>query len=499
MSTGSLEFGKPPSGLTKLKDPSADQHEALHASRAALQVEMDKMRRSLTLVEQAFLESLVVNGNEIEVQVARKRLSDISIFLPHEDEKVENDRRDDEGFGKSMVIERGTFVEIEGNFDNSTSNTAAPPRPSIARRSSVKVVQALESRRTSEVHGKIWKAHESGIAVTENGARKMASRRASEVIIPPGNKERMIRESSFMSTATRALLLEGGTTEQGSSGIFRESSSSTIEKQQQALFNTIDAISPIMPKSIMRPSEVPSPLSIAPLRSNAFRKAVSFHKDEPRQRSQSFSKASSTQVSRNPLRREVSDLSLGSECGESHIFSSNSTMDASASLQKGNAGTSESLASFPSLHEANTIQSESLSIPSLHRAVPVRSESIASTVLSNSSDPAEQSPDSTEVHRKPILLRMASRNIDLGEGIEVTELDDDVEPVDKARLYASMMSTGDVSTASSWDETAERKSIFRDFRRTMSDDENLTSYFLGSASKCNWQEHNPDLSPDVMN
>jgi hypothetical protein len=94
---------------------------------------------------------------------------------------------------------------------------------------------------------------------------------------------------------------------------------------------------------------------------------------------------------------------------------------------------------------------------------------------------------------------MASRNIDLGEGIEVTELDDEVEPVGKARLYASMMSTGDVSTASSWDETVDRKSIFRDFRRTMSDDENITSYFLGSASKCNSPEPNPNLSPDLIN
>ena len=491
MSTGSVEFGKPPTGLTKLKDLRPDQDDALLASRAALQVEMDKMRRSLTLVEQAFLESLVVNGNEVEVQVARKRLSDISIFLPHEDEKVENDHRDDEGFGDSIAIGRGTSVDIECDFDIQPSKPAAPQRPSIVRRSSVKVVQALESRRTSEVHGKIWKAHESGIAVTENGARKLASRRSSEA---------MVRESSFMSSATRALVMEGGTTEQGSSGIFRESSSTTIEKQQQALFNTIDAVSPIMPKSIMRPSELPSPLSVAPMRPNAFRKAVSFHKDEPRQRSQSFSKATSTQVPKNPMRREVSDLSLGSECGESHIFSSTSTMEASASLQKGNAATPSSLASFPSLHEANTIQSESaVSIPSLHRAAPVRSESIASTVLSNSSDPAEQSPNSAEVHRKPILLRMASRNIDLGEGIEVTELDDEVEPVGKARLYASMMSTGDVSTASSWDETVDRKSIFRDFRRTMSDDENITSYFLGSASKCNSPEPNPNLSPDLIN
>ena len=50
---------------------------------------------------------------------------------------------------------------------------------------------------------------------------------------------------------------------------------------------------------------------------------------------------------------------------------------------------------------------------------------------------------------------MASRNKDNGEGIDVTELDDDVEIASKARLYARMLSTAEVSTASSWDETVD--------------------------------------------
>jgi hypothetical protein len=59
----------------------------------------------------------------------------------------------------------------------------------------------------------------------------------------------------------------------------------------------------------------------------------------------------------------------------------------------------------------------------------------------------------------------------------------EVETVNKARLYASMLSTGDISSATSWDETMNRDTIFRDVRRTLSDDENLASYFLGTASK----------------
>ena len=110
------------------------------------------------------------------------------------------------------------------------------------------------------------------------------------------------------------------------------------------------------------------------------------------------------------------------------------------------------------LHEANTLQSKSVaSIPSLHRAVPVRLPSDGSTSPSNASNPSQCSPVH---HKKPIITRvralcMASRNKDNGEGIDVTELDDDVEISSKARLYARMLSTAEVSTASSWDETVD--------------------------------------------
>ena len=50
---------------------------------------------------------------------------------------------------------------------------------------------------------------------------------------------------------------------------------------------------------------------------------------------------------------------------------------------------------------------------------------------------------------------MASRKKDNGEGIDVTELDHDVEIASKARLYARMLSTAEVSTASSWDDTVD--------------------------------------------
>jgi hypothetical protein len=401
--------------------------------------------------------------------------------LPHEEEKVDIDVRDDEVAGGSISIERGTFVEIDNGSALDPAIPPVPPRQSLLRRSSVKVVQALHLRKSSTVHCEIWKAHENVVAVTENGASNLAARRVSSA----GEKiVREIRTSTIAVTESGASNLAARRVSSAGEKIFREIRTSTIEKQQETLFNTIDAVSPTMPKSIMRPTDFPSPLSLVPMKSSGFRKSVSFNKNEPRQRSQSFSKAS-PQVSRNTLRREVSDLSLGSESGGSHLFSSTSTLELPAPVQEGRATRSDSVSSFPSIRQSHTLQSESgASIPSLHRAAPLGSPSVASTAPSNASDPTQHSPETTQVHHKPILLRMASRNIDLGEGIEVTELDEDADTINKARLYARMLSTGDVSTASSWDETAARESIFRDFRRTLSDDENLTSYFLGSASKC---------------
>lgn len=488
-------------------------------SREDLRREMDKMRRRLTVGEQTFLESLIVHGDDVEVQIATKRLNDISIFYPHEDEKHDPALPDDRDCRNSIATEGIKCIDIEDDspifgikpplVDNSlrlSSNSTM----SHGTRRSMKVEQALHSRRTSEVHGKIWKAHENGLAVTSDGSRKSVIRRESNVGLRNSTREQVIRNSSLLSEATQDLILEGGLTKkQGSDSIFRESSNGTIEQQQKTLFNTIDGISPILPKSIMKPLDVPSPVSLAQVRSDGFRKSVSFsQKNDTRQRSESFSKRISPRVPKSTIRREVSDLSLGST-------------ESFAAIQAGNPVRSESLVSFPSLHKAHPLRSDSVatsgSLPSLHRAAPVRSESVTSTADSNESDPAWSSPHVNDdpvgkqlqrpSHPKPMLLRLASRNGYQGEGFEVSELDDEAETVNKARLYASMLSTGDISTATSWDETMNRDNIFRHVRRSLSDDENLASYFLGTASKDSFDHfdystgnsHSPFPSESLLN
>jgi hypothetical protein len=80
-----------------------------------------------------------------------------------------------------------------------------------------------------------------------------------------------------------------------------------------------------------------------------------------------------------------------------------------------------------------------------------------------------------------------------GEGTEVTELDNLENPeveivrVDKACKYKSMLSVSSTNgtslpSSSSLDETVRQESIFRDIRRSLSDEER-SDFFLGSSSK----------------
>jgi hypothetical protein len=178
-----------------------------------------------------------------------------------------------------------------------------------------------------------------------------------------------------------------------------------------------------------------------------------------------------------------------------------------------------SASSIPSLHHGHPIHSDSVvsasSIPSLHHGHPIRSNSAVS-LLSSTSPPNDESrepawktplpsktgekPDKQQFLRhpsqapqRPVLLRRASMNNYNGEGIEVTELDDsdnpevEIDSVDKARKYKSILSASSLNgtslpSSNSFDETVRRESIFRDIRRSLSDEER-SNLFLGGSSK----------------
>ena len=204
------------------------------------------------------------------------------------------------------------------------------------------------------------------------------------------------------------------------------------------------------------------------------------------------------------------------------LFSSEGSLASILSLHNGHSIRSDSAfsaSSIPSLHHGHPIHSDSVvsasSIPSLHHGHPIRSNSVAS-LLSTTSPPNNDSrgpawkaplpsntgekPDIRSILRhpsqapqRPVLFRRASINNYNGEGIEVTELDNsdipevEIDSVDKARKYKSMLSVNSLNgtslpSSSSFDEAVRRESIFRDVRRSLSDEER-SDFFLGSSSK----------------
>lgn len=457
-------------------------------SRALLLNDMNKLRATLTVTEQSFLESLAAHGDEIEVQIARKRLNDVTIFFHSDEEKEQEDLpKSQSDFGDAIAIGKTedqsprTLSPLKLGRIN-TLNSCASSHAS--RRSSVKMQKHFHSRRSSGIHEQMWLAHENGIAVTSSASRKSVVRRAASMGARSMNKEQAIRNNSFLSTATQDLLLAGGPmSRQGEDEVFRNSNNS--------LRSRIDEMSPDVPRSIMRLPEMPAPLGMGSrMRSDGSRRSVSFgHGVLPP------SHRGARPSPRIPKRmmRELSMDSLGSESG---ALSATSTIESYPALHKAQPVRSDSISSLPSLHKGHPLRSDSaLSVASLRRPLPIRSDSVSSAITTD--DPAwvsplnqndtknfQSHPAATKIDR-PTLLRLASKNAYQGEGIEVTQWDNEVDNIGKARNFASMLSLGDnsVLTTGSWDETANREDIFRDVRFTLSDDHDLANYFLGDASK----------------
>lgn len=200
------------------------------------------------------------------------------------------------------------------------------------------------------------------------------------------------------------------------------------------------------------------------------------------------------------------------------------------SLHHPNPLRSDSVASIHSIHHAHRIHSNSnlptedvdtsnedvdtsnedvnismisevslMTTPSLHHGHPLRDESLASFTSSPETREPEQEETKMQLLRhpaqpqqRPVLMRRATVNNYEGEGIELEELPPEMEyiefdAVQKARKYKSLISfgettTGSVLTCSSFDQAVNRESIFRDHRRSLSD-EGRSMFFLGSASK----------------
>jgi hypothetical protein len=494
--TAKEDLGKPPTGPSKSK---------IHKLRDELKRDVERMQKMLTNREQSFLESIVTSGTEMEVQTALQRLNDISLFF-HQHDDDDDDGDDDQNHQptgdeetmRSIPVGNG----IQGHVDNpqqaiqfhslnSQQSSASSCSGTGMNRRSSKVLEALEVRKASEIHGQIWRAHETGQSVSILTSRKSNLRRVSNL-----TREQILRNNSFLSSSTRNLLLEGGfSRSQGSDLIFREHFNSSFDEQRRG----VDSLSPLAPKSILRPSDLLSPIALTKVKSDGIRRSVSFQKTAGLHGSQSYLSTISPRSTKGSMLRDVSDLTLGSDW--------HSRPDASLSTtQQENDPPSQKLGgkkfgsghSFPYIHKAHPIKSESVvesivSVPSLHRALPLRSESFASTqdtkpsdsilpsgLVTNDEDPVRN--QTAPSVGKPLLLRMASRNSYHGEGFEVTEINDDMENLNRARLFSSLLSNGEISTVGSWDETTGRENIFRNHRRSTSDDGVLPLYLIENNS-----------------
>jgi hypothetical protein len=538
-------------------------------SREELRTEVHRRRMSLTPQEHEFLEHLVDTGNEIEVQLAKRKLQDENIFF--EDRPISPSGDDSQGWGSEIDIGSevsmrslpdivpGSFRSSGGSFHMSLRSGAGSPL--FVPRGSEKHQHHLEERRKSE-WARLWKAHENGLKLTRSSSErhlfKQQKRRASIAGPVSLRRAEIVRQSSILSSTTKELLLEGGPRHRpGEDEIFRGEGLNTISRQViprvrdgRGRATSWSNSGVYLPPMMLPPRHLRG-------KSEGSRKSVTFKADHelreindvPSRVVELGEHARGTSVS-----SDISELTINeptSSSGGAGSFGRLQTIPSEVAesvstvppLRLGHPVRSDSFSSIPSIHHAHPIRSDSMSsIPSIHHAHPIRmdsltsipslhhahhvhgdsnaslpspnsaSDSISSFQLEESSDKADAAwasplpknaegrkqlllphPDQKkESPRKAILYRQASRSLDNGQGIEVSEINSvsehQIETLSSARNFGSMVSFGDgtstaagstVLSTSSFDDTTNRNNVFREIRTSLSD-ENLSTYFLGA-------------------
>lgn len=488
-----------------------------NVSRQSLRRDMQRLRGSLTPKETLFLEELLISGKEIEVKLAHETLLNEDLFF-------------DGWSSKTIDIgdERSQSITLEDLSDSEnlhcireTSSNVSTPSLGSERRQTI-----LEERKKNYLFGKMWKAHQNGLAVSRLGSRRSMLVRRQSVDTSTSSSAsrrdfyaRQRNDDIFRSMpARRFLTTSSDNNRRGSMRDFRETARS--QRLKSMLTSSLPAAPAAAGKPVLRrmASE------------GASRKSVTFGALPPPRRSSLLSV------------EEVHDQLP--------------TIPKPVPFAR-----SDSISSVPSLnlHLAHPITSPSNSsvgsIPSLRHAHPIRSQSFRSTSMSSNvsectfddereayddkmatdEPPAdEKKEEETEVERavlmrdasrnryegmgielestpvtshktpkftRPVLMRDASQNTYMGEGVEVADLvmETTVETRPKdvslsaARRLDSLISFGDQSTDSSWDalRTAESfdetmsygrvENIFRrTIKRSLSDDD-LQGIFLGGS------------------
>jgi hypothetical protein len=562
-----------------------DARDVSASSREGLRREVKMRRNSLTVYEHHFLEDLAISGNEIEVNLAIERLADGDLFF-ESDSPEKSD-----GTGE----EREQQEQQDGDLAK-LPHMATPKLRRVLSLGSVKRLQVLEQRKQCNLHGRMWKAHESGLAVTQSGSRRS--------LLVRENSSRALRQSSIGSSggrppsaARRRASSFTSKSRDTSDAVFRKGGilPTDLKKMQPDSLRqpvpyrrsqSVTYTSQQRPSSMMQSIPgIPEPRGLGGRsvseRSTGSRKSVSFQTDPA-----DLAKQPKQTPPMNPklMPRSISD-SIQSQSPPvpptvQRKESNTSSVGSFASIRPATAIRSDSLASIgsvPSIHHAHPIRSESIgSIPSIHHAHPLRQDSIASmgsipslrhghplrsssawSMASEGDDPDNEAakdaktlllaqyaaadsiadiwanvpvavsgdvdgipydvnfnfetpegkdyerddtddqggPLTLPKHPKSVLMRLASRNLYEGEGIEVEQMNDQELLAYQSFTslhYRSMPSMGDLSikSCSSWDECSARHSeifrtatdpddIFRGIRKSFSE-EDMSNLFLGS-------------------
>ena len=162
---------------------------ASESSRQSLQHEMRLRRDSLTASERAFLAQLCLHGSERELRAAHENLKNPDVFPPPPEVVVvvsaaTEPHRGSGGWHRmsSLDVEGVQSVALADWSDNEAEDMDRSIPVSIASHTSVGSdarQKALDERKNNYVFGKMWKAHQSGLAVSLGASRRSLIRNAS--------------------------------------------------------------------------------------------------------------------------------------------------------------------------------------------------------------------------------------------------------------------------------------------------------------------------------
>ena len=365
-------------------------------SRTSLRRSLVQRRPTLTVRESNFLEKLIETGNEVEVQLAHENLLNNQLFFETVDDSFGTASDMDDGeaafrvasvgstrssYTKSMTSLDQLIAEDVAKLDQDDNQSGWGGSSTDGLGSEIRK-ERLQQRRLSSMFGQIWQAHENGLSICPRSSRRsmMARGKSLKYLRISSQRADDIFRSRRRPTLSRArsasLVIPKIPKFKGRRG--DNLPASNDDKLMDDAKSDNNKTRPRLPTSPSSQKNVRP--ALRRLASDASKKSVTFDVPVPAPRrfsERAVSEGAIRHVSDTlpprprPIDREASDLSRLSE-------------QSYPSLHEAHPIRSESIRSVgsvtPSLHLAHSIRSEAdaSAAPSLHLAHPVRSCSVRS-------------------------------------------------------------------------------------------------------------------------